>query len=127
MFSGKLGSPFSWIKVVAAFFHCACNVLQRKYLTWMILSMDNRLQQIINIWSNGHGEVRGMVILSISLKDSGDKLKGIFCSFNLGIKEEMVNTFIPFIHFNALVKQVVLWTALKDRRTEVPDLKAFLA
>ena len=42
-FSRKLGSPFLWIKMVVTLVCCAgrvFKVIQSKYLTWMILSMD---------------------------------------------------------------------------------------
>ena len=48
-----------------------------------------------------------LIVRIISWQDDKDKLKGIFCTFNLGIQEEILNTFIQFTHFNALVKQVV--------------------
>ena len=46
------------------------------------------LKQIIDIWSNGYGRTKGFHVLDNScnfLLRWGDKLKGIFDSFNLGI------------------------------------------
>ena len=50
------------------------------------------LKKIVDIWSNGHGRTRGF------------QIKRIFGSFNLGIQEGIVNTFMRFIRFNASVK-----------------------
>ena len=48
-----------------------------------------------------------LIVRKISWQDDKDKLKGIFCAFNLRIQEEIVNSFMQFTHFGALVKQVV--------------------
>ena len=51
------------------------------------------LKQIIDIWSNGYVRTRGYHVLDNScnfLLRWGDKLNGIFDSFNLGIQEGIV-------------------------------------
>ena len=45
-----------------------------------------------------------LIVRVISCKDGGDKLKGIFGSFDLGIQEGIVNIFMRFIRFNASAK-----------------------
>ena len=59
-FSGKLGSPFLWIKMVVALVHCAGKVLllstSVQIFTINDLKYGHRLKQIIGIWSKGHGE-----------------------------------------------------------------------
>ena len=65
------------------------------------------LKQIIDIWSNGYGRTKGFHVLDNScnfLLRWGDKLKGIFDSFNLGIQEGIINTFMRFIRYNVSLK-----------------------
>ena len=69
-FSGKLGSPFLWIKMVVTLVRCAGRVLLLR--TSVQISIINGLKygyclkQIINIWSNGHGRTRGFHALDNS-------------------------------------------------------------
>ena len=49
-------------------------------------------------------DIMPLIIHVISYEDAGDKLKGIFGSFNLGIQKGIANTFMRFIRFNASLK-----------------------
>ena len=109
-FSGKLRSPFLWVKMVAGLVGCTVKVLLLSTSVQISnmndLKYGHRFNQIIEIWSNGHHEpenFRRLIIRVIFWQDSGEKLKEIFDSFNLGIQEGIVNTFMRFTHFNTLV------------------------
>ena len=52
--------------------------------------------------------------MSFLVKMAEKKLKEIFGSFDLGIQEGIVDTFMRFIRFNKSVKYVIPWTALRD-------------
>ena len=99
-FSGKLGSPFLWIKLVVPLVHCDAKVLLLSTSAQIFninkLKYGHRLKQLIDIWSSRHSEPEDfmhLIIRVISWEVSGDKLKGIFGSFNCGIQEGIVNTF----------------------------------
>ena len=67
--SGKLGSPFLWIKMVAALVHCAGKVLllstSGQIFNINDLKYGHRLKQIIDIRSNGHGDPEDFMRLII--------------------------------------------------------------
>ena len=97
--------------MVAALVHCAGKVLLLSTSVQIFdindLKYGHRLKQIIHVWSNGNGDPEDfmhLIIRVISWYVGGDKLKGIFGYFNFGIQEGIVNTFVRFTHFNALVK-----------------------
>ena len=52
--------------------------------------------------------------MSFLVKMAEKKLKEIFGSFDLGIQEGIVDTFMRFIRFSKSVKYVVPWTVLRD-------------
>ena len=65
------------------------------------------LGQIIDIWSNGQGRTIGFHALDNScnlLLRWWRQIKRNICSFDLGIQEGIINTFIRFIRFSASVK-----------------------
>ena len=68
-FSGKLGSPFLWIKMVSALVHCAGKVLLLSTSVQILnindLKYGHLLKQIIDIWSNGHSEPENFMPLII--------------------------------------------------------------
>ena len=68
-FSSKLGSPFVWIKMVAALVHCAGKVFLLS-TSMQIFNINDfkyghRLKQNIYIWSNGHGDPEDFMLLII--------------------------------------------------------------
>ena len=73
----------------------------------MILSKDTAWNKLSISGLTGMAEPEDfmrLIIRVISCWGGGDKLKGIFGFFNLGIEEGIVNTFMQFISFNASLK-----------------------
>ena len=68
-FSSKLGSPFAWIKMVAALVHCVGKVflLSTSVQIFNIndIKYGHHFKQIIDIWSTGHGGSDDFMLLII--------------------------------------------------------------
>ena len=66
---GKLGSPFWWIKMMAALVHCTGKLLLLRTSVQVFhindLKYGHRLKQAIDTWSNGHGEPEDLMRLII--------------------------------------------------------------
>ena len=70
-FAGSSVEPFLWISIVAAFFHSGGTLPESQITRMISVRKDRRygqrLKQIIDILSSGHGEVEAFILRMIDV------------------------------------------------------------